>query len=129
MTQTERASSTGSRPLAARIALDRSIAPVPLEFLLVASAAILLTAFGIVMVFSATTVESLTQSGSPFNDGIGHLIYAAVGLPMMFVMSRFIVRWLRRIAWPAFVLGIALQLLVFTPLGHEYGGNRNWLFI
>ena len=129
MTQTERASSTGSRPLAARIALGRSIGPVPLEFLLIASSAMLLTAFGIVMVFSATTVESLTQSGSPFNDGISHLIYAAVGLPMMFVMSRFSVRWLQRIAWPVFVLGVVLQLLVFTPLGHEFGGNRNWLFI
>lgn len=130
MTQNERPSSpTTPKPLAARIALGRTIAPVPLEFLLIASSAILLTAFGVVMVFSATTVESITANGSPFNDGLSHLMYAAVGLPVMFVMSRFNVPWLRRIAWPALILGVALQLLVFTPLGFGYGGNRNWLSI
>ncbi|WP_156759283.1 putative lipid II flippase FtsW [Microbacterium karelineae] len=114
-------------PLAARIALGRSMRPVPVEFLLIGSSAILLTAFGAVMVFSATTVESIAANGSPYNDGVSHLVFAAVGLPLMFVMSRFSVPWLRRLAWPALVLGIGLQLLVFTPLGFEFGGNRNWL--
>ncbi|WP_110589341.1 putative lipid II flippase FtsW [Microbacterium suaedae] len=128
MTQTARPPKRAERgPLAARIALGRGLAPLPIEFLLIGSSAILLTAFGAVMVFSATTVESIAETGGPYNDGVSHLIYAAVGIPLMFVMSRFSVRWLQRIAWPVFVLGLVLQLLVFTPLGFGSGGNRNWL--
>ena len=32
-------------------------------------------------------------------------------------------------AWPALFGAVALQLLVFTPLGIEDGGNRNWIQI
>jgi cell division protein FtsW len=47
----------------------------------------------------------------------------------MFVMSLFSVRWLQRLAWPALILGVGLQLIVFTPLGDAQGGNRNWFYI
>lgn len=128
MTQTETPPTPGERgPLAARVSLGRVLRPVPVEFVLIASTATLLTAFGVVMVFSATTVTSLEASGSPLNDGVRHLIYAAVGIPLMLVVSRFPVRWLRALAWPALIGGVVFQLLVFTPLGFEFGGNRNWI--
>lgn len=130
MTSTARPrKSPESRSHSVRISLGRSLRPVSVEFLLIASTAILLTAFGVVMVFSATTVESLAASGNPFNDGLSHLLFAAIGIPLMFIVSRFPVTWLRKLAWPALVAGVVLQLLVFTPLGHEFGGNRNWIFI
>ncbi|MGO1839824.1 MAG: putative lipid II flippase FtsW [Candidatus Microbacterium stercoravium] len=130
MTQVARPPRGGSsRALSARIALGRAITPVPVEFLLIGSAAILLTAFGVVMAFSATTVESISTTGSPYNSGLSHLIFAAVGLPIMFVISRFRLGWLRKLAWPALVGGIVLQLLVFTPLGGSFGGNRNWIYL
>ncbi|MGO3662070.1 putative lipid II flippase FtsW [Microbacterium gubbeenense] len=129
MTQATRPPRGGSsRPLSARIALGRSIKPVPVEFLLIGSAAILLTAFGVVMAFSATTVESISTTGSPYNSGLSHLVFAAVGLPVMFVVSRFRPSWLRKLAWPALAFGIVLQMLVFTPLGNASGGNRNWIY-
>ncbi|GGO60696.1 cell division protein FtsW [Microbacterium nanhaiense] len=118
-----------SRPLAVRIGVGQLAKPPSLEFLLIGSAAILLTAFGVVMAFSATTVESLKNSGSPYAGGITHLIYAAVGVPLMLVMSLLSLRWLQRLAWPALILGIGLQLIVFTPLGDAQGGNRNWFYI
>jgi len=118
-----------SRSLAVRIGLGRLAQPPSLEFLLIGSAAILLTAFGVVMAFSATAVESLKSSGTPYAGGITHLVYAAIGIPLMFVMSLFSVRWLQRLAWPALILGIGLQLVVFTPLGDTQGGNRNWFYI
>ena len=118
-----------ARPFAARIGLGQLTKPLSLEFLLIGSAAILLTAFGVVMAFSATAVESLKNSGTPYADGMTHLIYAAVGLPIMFIMSLFSVRWLQRLAWPAIAFGILLQLIVFTPLGDTQGGNRNWFYI
>jgi len=126
---TKAPTTASSRSLSVRIGLGRLAKPPSLEFLLIASAAILLTAFGVVMAFSATTVESLKSSGSPYSGGITHLIFAAVGIPLMFVMSLFSVRWLQRLAWPALILGIGLQLIVFTPLGDAQGGNRNWFYI
>ncbi|MGI6878436.1 putative lipid II flippase FtsW [Microbacterium sp. gxy059] len=120
---------TERRLLAARVSLGRGMRPVSVEFLLIASTAVLLTAFGVVMVFSATTVTSIRDSGSPFGGGTTHLIYAAVAIPAMFLLSRFPASWFRKLAWIALGLGIALQMLVFTPLGHEFGGNRNWILI
>src|SRR5690606_1803544 len=114
---------------AVRIGLGRLAQPPSLEFLLIGSAAILLTAFGVVMAFSATAVESLKSSGTPYAGGITHLVYAAIGIPLMFVMSLFSGRWLRRLAWSALIRGSGLQLVVFTPLGDTQGGNRNWFYI
>lgn len=115
------------RAVSARVSLGRTLTPVPVEFLLIASAALLLTIFGIMMVISATTVSSMQAANNPYNDGLRHAIFAAVGVPLMFVVSRFSMGWLKRLAWPVLIGAIVLQLLVFTPLGMEVGGNLNWL--
>ncbi|MTE24390.1 putative lipid II flippase FtsW [Microbacterium sp. ZXX196] len=128
MTSTARPPRATDTPaMRARVSLGRAIGPLSVEFLLILSSVLFLTVFGVVMIFSATTVESIAETGSPFNDGMGHLVYAAVGIPLMLIVSRLPVAWLRRLAWPGLVIGLVLQLLVFTPLGFEFGGNRNWL--
>jgi cell division protein FtsW len=117
----------GRGPVTARVSLGRSFTPLPLEFLLIASAALLLTLFGILMVISATTVTSMQAANNPYNDGGKHAIFAAVGIPLMLIVSRFPMAWLKRMAGIALIAAVLLQLLVFTPLGMEVGGNRNWL--
>ena len=47
----------------------------------------------------------------------------------MFIASRFPIGFWKRIAWPALFATVVFQLLVFTPLGFESGGNRNWIVI
>ncbi|MBF0815308.1 putative lipid II flippase FtsW [Microbacterium paludicola] len=118
-----------SGALTARVSLGRVFAPVPLEFLLIASTALLLTGFGVVMVTSATTASALSRGESPYNDGMQQAMFALLGLSMMFVVSRLPVRFFRRIGWVALGLALVVQLLVFTPLGVEVYGNRNWLRI
>ncbi|WP_029150765.1 peptidoglycan glycosyltransferase FtsW [Microbacterium indicum] len=113
--------------LAARISLGSGQGPASVEYLLILGTSILLTAFGVVMVFSATTVRSVEAGSGPLGDGLSHLVYAAVGIPIMLIVSRFSLAWLRRIAWPVLIVALALQALVFTPLGYGSGGNRNWL--
>nr|WP_228066572.1 putative lipid II flippase FtsW [Microbacterium paludicola] len=115
--------------MTARVSLGRVFAPVPLEFLLIASTALLLTGFGVVMVTSATTASALSRGESPYNDGMQQAMFALLGLSMMFVVSRLPVRFFRRIGWVALGLALVVQLLVFTPLGVEVYGNRNWLRI
>ncbi|MBY0687804.1 putative lipid II flippase FtsW [Microbacterium marinilacus] len=119
-----------SGALTARVSLGRVFAPVPLEFLLIASTALLLTGFGIVMVTSATTATSIAGGKSPYNDGLQQGLFALVGVAAMFVVSRLPVRFFRRTGWIALIGAICLQLLVFVPgLGYESGGNRNWIRI
>jgi cell division protein FtsW len=118
-----------SGALTARVTLGRVFAPVPLEFLLVLSTALLLTGFGVVMVTSATTASALSEGKSPYNDGMQQAVFALLGVAMMLVVSRLPVKFFRRIGWIALAVAVAVQLLVFTPLGVEVYGNRNWLKI
>ncbi|APF33677.1 cell division protein FtsW [Microbacterium sp. AISO3] len=110
---------------AARVSLGRVFAPVPSEFLLLASTALILTGFGLVMVLSATMA---TANASPFETVLKQAVFALLGIPLMFIAGRMPLRFWKRIAWPALGLGIALQLLVFVPgLGVHNDGNTNWI--
>jgi len=120
---------TPRRGLFARVSLGQAFAAAPVEFLLIASTALILTGFGAVMVLSATSVTSITAGGGPYDAAIRHGVFAAVGIPLMFVISRLPLAFLKRIAWFVLIGAVGLQLLVFTPLGIESGGNRNWIHI
>lgn len=115
------------RGLLARVSLGQAFAAAPVEFLLISSTALILTGFGAVMVLSATSATSITAGGGPYDAAIRHGLFALVGVPLMFIVSRFPIAFLKRISWFALIAAVLLQLLVFTPLGYESGGNRNWI--
>ncbi|GAA1623620.1 FtsW/RodA/SpoVE family cell cycle protein [Leucobacter chromiireducens] len=87
----------------------------------------LLVGLGILMVQSASQVTAIAAGGSPFSGLIRQGGYAVVGIALLLVLSRTPTARLRRLAWPLLGVGLTLQLLVYTPLGYEAGGNRNWL--
>ncbi len=121
---------SGERGFAARVSLGRVFAPVPSEFLLIASTALLLTGFGLTMVLSATMATALADGQSPFEVVLKQAVFAVIGIPLMFVASRLPVSFWKKIAWPALILTIVFQLLVFVPgIGIENDGNRNWVRI
>jgi len=114
--------------LAARVSLGRAFRPVSTEFLLITSAALLLTGFGLVMVLSATS--ALDGGQNPFEHVLKQGVFAVVGIPLMFVLSRAPMVFWKRIAWPALIFATLFQLLVYVPgLGVESYGNRNWVNI
>ncbi|MFT4213024.1 MAG: putative lipid II flippase FtsW [Microbacterium sp.] len=117
------------RGLAARVSLGRVFAPVPSEFLLIASTALLLTGFGLVMILSATSATSDAADGNPYDAVIKQGVFAVIGIPLMFIASRMPVTFWKRVAWPALIAAVLFQLLVFTPLGITNDGNRNWINI
>ncbi|MET2012849.1 putative lipid II flippase FtsW [Microbacterium chocolatum] len=117
------------RGLSARVNLGRVFAPVPSEFLLIASTALLLTLFGLVMVLSATSATTTAAGVAPWDAAVKQLVFAALGIPLMFIASRLPLAFLKRMAWPALIGATVLQLLVFTPLGVSNDGNRNWINI
>ncbi len=86
-----------------------------------------LVAFGLIMVLSSSSVESYVAGGSFFTDFAQQGAFAAVGVVLMLIAARMPAGIWQRLAWFGIMLGIALQVLVFTPLGFGAGGNRNWI--
>src|SRR5205814_5071635 len=126
MTTTELDAGTDrARPLyALRGLIDR---PLASYYLLLASVGLLLV-IGLVMVFSATSVEAYARSGNPFSPVTKQVIWAAVGLLAFWICQRLPVRTYRGtcriVLVVCFILMILLDLLGFvsalrTPAGHD----------
>ena len=89
-----------------------------------------LTAFGIVMVYSASSVRSYFSTSDPARQGLEQLVWAAIGLAGLFVASRTDFRHLRYLAIPAFVITLGLLVAVLIPgIGSEINGSRRWIVI
>ncbi len=99
------------------------------NYFLLLGSTLFLVIFGLVMVLSASTIESYTANNGFFGRFVRQGLYAVIGIPLMLVASRMPPRFWKRWAWPALLTGGVLQLLVFTGLGLDYGGNRNWISI
>ncbi len=89
--------------------------------------ALVLTAFGALMVYSTTAVLAGEQYGSSTYFIVRFAIYAAVGLACMAVTMN--IDYHRYGTWSVGLLlvALALLLLVFTPLGKTAGGARRWI--
>ncbi|UNX55978.1 putative lipid II flippase FtsW [Georgenia sp. TF02-10] len=95
-----------------------------------AGAALLLLTIGVVMVLSASTIDSIrANDGNPYAEFLGQAKFVLLGLPLAVVASRVPVAWYKRLAWPAFGAGLALQLLIFSPLALGKNGNVNWIYL
>ncbi len=123
---------TGSRGSGLGRRLEDRIAvwetPATSYYLLLGST-LVLVAIGLVMVLSSSSVTAIADSGSAFSVFLRQAVFAAVGLPVMWLCSRIpVARW-KALAWPLVLLAVLGQLLVFTGLGNEVNGNRNWIEI
>lgn len=97
------------------------------EFFLLLGTTTFLLVFGLVMVLSSSSIESRLGDGDFFARAARQGLYAAIGLPMMLIAARAPITFWKRWAGVALLVGVVLQLLVFTNLGIEIGGNRGWL--
>lgn len=96
------------------------------SYYLILGSTLALTAIGIMMVLSASSVESIAAGESPYTAALKQALFGVVGLVGMLVLSRINVRWLKRLAWPG--IGATLVLLVLVQLvGRRVLGNRNWI--
>ena len=117
------------RPAAAVVAVKRLFAAETGSFFVILGTTLFLVVLGLVMVLSSSSVESYIASGqtSFFGSFVRQGIYAAVGIPLMLIVSRVPIWFWKRWAWQILGATLVLQLLVFTGLGIEVGGNRNWI--
>ena len=93
-------------------------------------AVVSLTAFGVIMVLSASGVRAYEQSGSAFSIVGKQLLWVAIGVPLAWLAYRMpIARW-KALGWPLLGLAILLQSLLFVHgIGLTVNGNRNWIAI
>lgn len=85
-----------------------------------------LTFIGVVMVLSASSVESIGGAGS-FSSLKSQGLYAVIGIILLFWMGKWRRETYHKLAVVLLFASIFLLLLVFTPLGVEINGNRNWI--
>lgn len=107
-----------------------ALRPGPITYYLIAASSVLLLVIGVVMVLSASSIVSLrANDGNPFTDFLSQARYVLIGLPLALIATRISVRWYKRLAWPALIATLGMQLLIFSPLARGAGGNTNWILI
>jgi cell division protein FtsW len=85
-----------------------------------------LTAFGLVMVYSATSAPAALGGGDPVFYLKRESIYAAIGVVLLLIASRTDYRALRYLAPVLMLVSLGLCLAVLV-LGQEVNGARRWL--
>ena len=85
-----------------------------------------LVAFGLVMVYSATSAPAAVGGGQPMRFLIRQTAYAALGLVALLVLSRMGYRRLRLFA-PSLVLASLVLLVAVLVLGTRVNGARRWI--
>ncbi|MBM6404118.1 putative lipid II flippase FtsW [Phycicoccus sp. CSK15P-2] len=130
MTSTTAPAPGPGAPARLRAWAARLESPVTTYYLLL-SLTVALVVFGLIMVLSASSIVSLASSEqrSAFSIFTNQAMYAAIGTVVLFVAARVPVRGWKRLALPVLLVGIVLQLLVFTSLGGGFQGNRNWVHL
>ena len=98
------------------------------DFNFLVSLVVLIVAFGLVMVLSASNVDSIINSGNPFGAFTSQLIWALLGLGLMFFISKRSVEQIERFGLLLFLGSLVGQVLALVPgLGVSSGGNTNWV--
>lgn len=87
-----------------------------------------LVGFGLVMLYSASSVLALTRYGDPAWFIKRQAVWAALGLGLMFLLWRTDYKKLRRAALPLMAVSFVLLVLVLIPgIGAEINGSRRWI--
>ncbi len=99
---------------------------LPRMALILAVLALLL--IGLVMVYSASSVNALSEGGSAMGGFVSQVVYAVLGIAAAFVVWQIIPyhAWVGRFVWV--VWGVSMGLLVLTAIMGSTGyGAQRWL--
>ena len=89
----------------------------------------LLTTFGLVMVLSASAVESFAEDGSSYVVFHRQLLYCLAGMVVFWIGLRVSLRLARRLSLLMLLACLAMLVLVLTPVGSQINGARSWFTI
>ena len=97
------------------------------DFILILIILILLS-FGIVMVLSASAPSALAETGDSYTYVTKQVIFALMGLALMWFVSKIDYRIYRKFYWLIYWFSVGVLLLVLIPgLGINAGGARRWI--
>ncbi len=89
---------------------------------------VILLGFGIVMVFSASSIKSFVRYGDSYHFLKRQIIWVVIGLIAMTFTMKVNYQIYRRMAKPILYTTIALLVLVLIPgVGKEINGSQRWL--
>ncbi|MCH9817222.1 MAG: putative lipid II flippase FtsW [Actinomycetia bacterium] len=101
--------------------------PASIYYLMFGSTIFLLVV-GVLMVWSASAIDGIRDSGSSTALVSKQALFAVVGLAAMFFASRLSTAQLRTLAWPLLGVSVILLVLVLIPgIGVSVNGQRNWI--
>jgi len=107
---------------------DRVFKAQSIEFYRLLGITLFLVAFGLVMVLSASSIDSLVANNNSFEVAGRQVVFAAVGLVALSFVSLMSVEYIKSKAKLFFIGAMGLQLAVFF-IGIDVNGNRNWIDI
>lgn len=91
---------------------------------------LILLLFGLVMLFSASSVVSYDHFGKTYYYFLHQLIILGIGLIAFWFFSRIDYHLWKRFAFPLLIFSILLLLLVFIPgIRSEHGSARSWIVL
>ncbi|MFZ2526542.1 MAG: putative lipid II flippase FtsW [Rhodococcus sp. (in: high G+C Gram-positive bacteria)] len=100
------------------------------DFQMLVGLTLLLVVFGLMMVLSSSSVESLLSQGSPYARFLPQSLYAVVGLGFLVLIVRLPTSLLRRGApWLLAVAFVLLALVLVPGIGTEIYGAQSWIFV
>jgi cell division protein FtsW len=101
-----------------------------LEYHLLMLVTLSLVAFGLIMVYSASSGTAVVEGHDPIGTLAKQAVYAAVGVVAMLTLARFSYRRLRFVAAPILFVSIALLIAVKIPgIGVSIKGAQRWIYI
>jgi len=94
------------------------------------SLTIILTLLGILFVFDASVAEAFRTFNNQYHFLKQHLIWAILGIIIMFLASLIPLSWWKKLSKPIFISGLILLIMVFIPgIGRELNGAHRWIFL
>ena len=87
---------------------------------------ILMTVFGLIMIFSASSPSAFTQHGNSYYFVGKQLVWAIVGIVLMFICANIDFRIYKKWAVVIYLVNFILLIAVLA-VGKNYNGAKRWL--
>ena len=94
--------------------------------LVIFGAAVALLVIGLVIVFSASYSTAIREFGDPYHYIKRQLLWALIGITVMYVIQRIDYHAWRPLALPGLLVSLVLLVLVLA-IGREAGGSKAWI--
>ncbi len=91
---------------------------------------ILLIVFGIIMIYSSSSVWALYKFGNSFKYVINQTLFFVIGLFLIYLINKIDIGFYYRNAFKIFIVCLILLILVLIPgIGSVRNGSRSWFGI